>query len=176
VRGRGADIVLIADAMSVPKPAGVRMVSARTAATMKDAMLREARGAKIILMAAAVSDWRPKAPAPGKRKKTDGAPSIELEPTDDIIALLADAARDAFRVGFALETEDALTRGREKLAAKRLDLVVVNDATEPGAGFEVDTNRVTLLARDGTAEELPLLPKCEVAARILDRVAELRAR
>ncbi|MGQ0722715.1 MAG: bifunctional phosphopantothenoylcysteine decarboxylase/phosphopantothenate--cysteine ligase CoaBC [Candidatus Eiseniibacteriota bacterium] len=174
-KARGADVVLVAAGMSVPVPVGIRVVPARSAAAMRDAMLDEAKGAGIILMAAAVSDWRPKAPHASKRKKSDGPPTIELEPTDDIIALLADAARDAFRVGFALETGNAVANGREKLAAKRLDLVVVNDATEPGAGFEVDTNRVTLLARDGTAEELPLLPKREVAARILDRVAELRA-
>jgi phosphopantothenoylcysteine decarboxylase/phosphopantothenate--cysteine ligase len=77
-------------------------------------------------------------------------------------------------VGFALETDDAVANGRAKLKAKALDLIVVNDASEPGAGFEVDTNRVTILAREGAAEELPLLSKREVAARILDRVAELR--
>jgi phosphopantothenoylcysteine decarboxylase/phosphopantothenate--cysteine ligase len=175
-KARGADVVLVAAAMSVPAPGGVRVVPARSAAAMRDAMLHEAKGAGIIIMAAAVSDWRPKSPLVSKQKKSDGPPTIELEPTEDIIALLAEAARDSFRVGFALETGNALANGREKLAAKRLDLVVVNDATEPGAGFELDTNRVTLIARDGSVHELPLLPKREVAARILDRVAELRAR
>jgi phosphopantothenoylcysteine decarboxylase/phosphopantothenate--cysteine ligase len=173
-KARGADVVLVAAAMNVLPPDGVRVVPARSAAAMRDAMLDESKDAGIILMAAAVSDWRPKAPLSGKHKKADGAPRIELEATEDVLALLADAARQSFRVGFALETGDALAHGREKLRAKRLDLVVVNDATEPGAGFEVDTNRVTIVARDGSAEELPLLPKREVAARILDRVAELR--
>jgi phosphopantothenoylcysteine decarboxylase/phosphopantothenate--cysteine ligase len=171
---RGADVVLVAAAMSVPPPPGVRVVPARTAAALRDAMLAECRDAGVVLMAAAVADWRPKAPAAGKVKKGEGAPRIELEPTDDVLLLLKDAAKGALRVGFALETGDAVANGRAKLKAKGLDLIVVNDASEPGAGFEVETNRVTILARAGAAEELPLLSKREVAARILDRVAELR--
>ena len=173
-RARGADVVLVAAGMSVPPPAGVRVVAARTAAAMRDAMLEESKASGIVVMAAAVADWRPKDPGAGKAKKTDGPPAIELEATDDILTLLKDAARDSFRVGFALETERAVEHGRAKLEAKGLDLIVVNDASEAGAGFEVDTNRVTLVARDGSASDLPLLTKRDVAARILDRVAELR--
>jgi len=171
---RGADVVLVAAAMRVPAPAGVRVVKARTAAALRDAMLAESRDAHVVLMAAAVADWRPASPSAGKAKKDAGAPRIELEPTDDVLMLLKDAAKSALRVGFALETDDAVANGRAKLKAKGLDLIVVNDASEPGAGFEVDTNRVTILAREGAAEELPLLSKREVAVRILDRVAELR--
>jgi phosphopantothenoylcysteine decarboxylase/phosphopantothenate--cysteine ligase len=171
---RGADVVLVAAAMSVPPPPGVRVVPARTAAALRDAMLAESRDAGVVLMAAAVADWRPRSPASGKVKKGEGAPRIELEPTDDVLLILKDAAKSALRVGFALETGDAVANGRAKLKAKGLDLIVVNDASEPGAGFEVETNRVTILARAGAAEELPLLSKREVAARILDRVAELR--
>jgi phosphopantothenoylcysteine decarboxylase/phosphopantothenate--cysteine ligase len=172
-RDRGADVVLVAGGMRVPPPPGVKVVGARTAAAMRDAMLAESRDAGIVVMAAAVADWRPKSPSAQKRKKGDGPPAIELEPTDDILLLLKDAARHSFRVGFALETEDAVRNGRAKLREKGVDLLVVNDASEPGAGFEVETNRVTLLSRDGE-EALPLLPKREVASRILDRVAELR--
>lgn len=171
---RGADVVLVAAAMSVPAPAGVRVVRARTAAALRDAMLAESGDAHVVLMAAAVADWRPAQPAAGKVKKGADAPRIDLEPTDDVLLLLKDKAKSALRVGFALETDDAVANGRAKLKAKALDLIVVNDASEPGAGFEVDTNRVTILAREGAAEELPLLSKREVAARILDRVAELR--
>ena len=171
---RGADVVLVAGGMSVPLPPGVRVVRGRTAAEMRDAMLAEARDAGIVLMAAAVADWRPKSPSAEKRKKSEGAPTIELEATDDILGLLKGAAPDVFRVGFALETGAALDHGRAKLREKDLDLVVINDASEPGAGFDVETNRVTLVSRDGEAVELPLLAKREVAARILDRVAELR--
>jgi phosphopantothenoylcysteine decarboxylase/phosphopantothenate--cysteine ligase len=152
----------------------VRVVRARTAAALRDAMLAESGDAHVVLMAAAVADWRPAQPAAGKVKKGADAPRIDLEPTDDVLLLLKDKAKSALRVGFALETDDAVANGRAKLKAKALDLIVVNDASEPGAGFEVDTNRVTILAREGAAEELPLLSKREVAARILDRVAELR--
>jgi phosphopantothenoylcysteine decarboxylase/phosphopantothenate--cysteine ligase len=173
-RARGADVVFVAAGMSVPKPAGVRVVDAKTAAQMRDAMLHESRDAHVLLMAAAVADYRPKNPATHKTKKADGVTAIEVEPTDDILALLRDAARDCLRVGFALETDDALANGRSKLSAKGVDLMVVNDASEPGAGFDVDTNRVTLLARDGSVEELPLLSKRKVAVHIFDRVAQLR--
>ena len=173
-RARGADVVLVAGGMSVPAPAGVRTVEARTAAAMRDAMIAESEDAGIVLMAAAVADWRPREAPERKVKKSDGAPSIELEPTDDILELLKTSAQRSFRVGFALETDDPLANGKEKLRSKDLDLLVLNDATEPGAGFHVETNRVTLLSRDGDVSELPLLPKREVAARILDRVAELR--
>jgi phosphopantothenoylcysteine decarboxylase/phosphopantothenate--cysteine ligase len=172
-RSRGAEVVLVAGGMRVPPPAGVRVVGAKTAAAMRDAMIEESKGAGIVVMAAAVADWRPVDPSPRKVKKAE-RPAIELESTDDILLLLKKAAKDSFRVGFALETEDALENGRTKLRQKGVDLLVVNDASQPGAGFEVDTNRVTLLSRDDREVALPLLPKREVAARIIDRIVELR--
>jgi phosphopantothenoylcysteine decarboxylase/phosphopantothenate--cysteine ligase len=172
-RSRGAEVVLVAGGMRVPPPAGVRVVGAKTAAAMRDAMIEESKGAGIVVMAAAVADWRPVDPSPRKVKKAE-RPAIELESTDDILLLLKKAAKDSFRVGFALETEDALENGRTKLREKGVDLLVVNDASQPGAGFEVDTNRVTLLSRDDREVALPLLPKREVAARIIDRIVELR--
>jgi phosphopantothenoylcysteine decarboxylase/phosphopantothenate--cysteine ligase len=173
-RARGADVVLVAGGLRVGPPAGVRVVPARTAAAMKDALLAEAADADLLLMAAAVADWRPASPASGKLKKSEGAPRIELEPTDDILLALRDAGIGGFRVGFALETDDPVGNGRRKLEEKGLQLLVVNDATEDGAGFDVETNRVTLLAASGEPEELPLLSKRQVAGRILDRVAALR--
>jgi phosphopantothenoylcysteine decarboxylase/phosphopantothenate--cysteine ligase len=175
-RDRGAAVTLVAAAVSVPLPGGVRVVRAMTAADLHGAMRAEAASADVILMAAAVADWRPSAPQDRKVKKSEGKPVVELEPTEDILAGLAREAPAAFRVGFALETDDPLANGRLKLKDKDVDLLVVNDATEAGAGFGVDTNRVSLLFRDGAAEELPLLPKREVASRILDRVVELRGR
>ena len=173
-RARGAEVVLVAAGMSVAPPAGVRVVPGRTAATMRDAMFAECRDADVVLMAAAVADWRPVAPSDRKLKKGEGAPRIELEPTEDILAALGEAALGAFRVGFALETGSGRDEGARKLREKGAHLMVVNDASEPGAGFEVETNRVTLLAPGADPVELPLLSKREVAARILDRVAELR--
>jgi phosphopantothenoylcysteine decarboxylase/phosphopantothenate--cysteine ligase len=173
-RARGGRVVLVAAGMSVAPPAGVRVVPARTAAAMHDAMLAEAADADVVLMAAAVADWRPVAPASRKLKKGDGAPRVELERTTDILAALREAATGAFRVGFALETGDARAEGERKLREKGAHLMVVNDASEPGAGFGVDTNRVTLLSPGAEPVDLPLLSKREVAARVLDRIAELR--
>ncbi len=175
-RDRGADVVLVAARTSVPLPAGTRIVSAPTAALMHDAMIRESKGAGIVVMAAAVADWRPVNPSKQKQKRAEGPPTIRLEPTDDVLEALAKSARRAFRVGFALETGHAIANGKSKLRAKDLDLLIVNDATEPGAGFDVETNRVVLLSRDGARADVPLLPKREVAARILDRVHELRTK
>jgi phosphopantothenoylcysteine decarboxylase/phosphopantothenate--cysteine ligase len=174
-RARGAEVVLVAAAMRVPPPPGVRVVRAPTAAAMRDAMVAESRDAGVVVMAAAVADWRPADPPSRKLKKSEGAPTIRLEPTDDVLALLAREAPGAFRIGFALETDDPVENGRRKLREKDLDLLVVNDATEEGAGFYVDTNRVTVLSRDGVGESLPLLPKREVAARLWDRVAAIRS-
>jgi phosphopantothenoylcysteine decarboxylase/phosphopantothenate--cysteine ligase len=170
---RGAEVVLVAGGLSVPEPVGPRIIRATTAATMRDAVMAESADAGVLLMAAAVADWRPVRPATGKVKKATGPPEIELEPTDDILTLLRDAGGGGLRVGFALETEDALAAGQRKLVEKRLDLVVVNDATEPGAGFDTETNHVVLLARDAPPEDVPLASKRVVAERILDRVAEL---
>jgi phosphopantothenoylcysteine decarboxylase/phosphopantothenate--cysteine ligase len=128
----------------------------------------------VLVMAAAPSDFRPSAPAPSKIKKTTSPNAITLSPTPDILQSTKGARRDgAVVVGFALETDDAVASGRRKLGEKSLDMMVVNDATEAGAGFGVDTNRVTLLMRDGREEALPLMPKSDVAEAILDRVEQL---
>jgi phosphopantothenoylcysteine decarboxylase/phosphopantothenate--cysteine ligase len=125
-------------------------------------------------MAAAPADFRVDAPADAKIKRAAGPRRLDLSPTTDILTESRGARRDgAIMVGFALETGDALATGREKLERKGLDLLVVNDALEPGAGFAVDTNRVTIVRRSGEAEELPLLSKAEVADHLLDRVEEL---
>jgi phosphopantothenoylcysteine decarboxylase/phosphopantothenate--cysteine ligase len=134
--------------------------------------------ADVLVMAAAPADFRAAEPATKKIKKDASLDSLALARTPDILGSTKKARRKgSIIVGFALETNDAVENGRAKLRAKELDLIVVNDATEAGAGFAVDTNRVTLLARDGDDERLPLLPKSDVAEAILDRVeAELRGR
>jgi phosphopantothenoylcysteine decarboxylase/phosphopantothenate--cysteine ligase len=173
-RDRGAEVVLVAAGMSVPLPAGVRVVKAKTAESMKNAMIRESKDAGIVLMAAAVADWRPANPPARKRKKSSGPPELRFEQTEDILLLLRREAKRAFRVGFALEIGNGNAEGARKLREKDLDLLVVNDAAENGAGPETETNRVTMLSRDGDAVEIPLLRKREVAARILDRIGEIR--
>jgi phosphopantothenoylcysteine decarboxylase/phosphopantothenate--cysteine ligase len=161
---RGADVLLVAGPMAVPPPHGVDIVNVETTEDMAAVVERELAGADALIMAAAPADFRAAAPSRSKIKKGSAPSTIELTPTPDILASTKRLRRPgAVIVGFALETEDAVRNGREKLEAKELDLVVVNDAREPGAGFGVDTNRVTFVRRDGQLEVLPLLSKVEVA-------------
>jgi phosphopantothenoylcysteine decarboxylase/phosphopantothenate--cysteine ligase len=175
---RGADVTLVAGSMSVAPPVGVTVVAVETTAAMRDAVAAHLPESDVLVMAAAPADFRPIEPAAQKIKKSGTPAAIAVEPTDDILMTTrAERRAGAVIVGFALETESAVVGGESKLARKALDLVVVNDATEAGAGFGVDTNRVTLLAPGMAPEEWPLLSKGEVADRILDRVdALLRAR
>jgi len=127
-----------------------------------------------LVMAAAPADFRPATPGVSKIKKSNAPSALALAPTSDILASTKRARRaGSVIVGFALETDDAVASGRGKLVSKDLDMIVVNDATESGAGFGVDTNRVTLVRRDGAEERLPLMLKTEVADAILDRVEML---
>lgn len=175
---RGATVTLIAGPLEVPPPIGVAVVPVETTQEMADAVARALPGADALVMAAAPADFRAAAPAASKIKKSAAPDQLELTATPDILATTrAQRAAGTVVVGFALETDDLLENARAKLAAKALDLIVANDAREPGAGFAVDTNRVTLLARDGQAEALPLMTKAEVADVLLDRIeALLRAR
>ncbi len=188
---RGARVTLVAGTVSVPLPDGVEVVRAETAAAMRAALRRLAEepdgraGFDALVMAAAVADFRPAHAAETKIARTDAGLTLELVPNPDLIAELARlvrgvdeagvAARRPFLprpvlVGFAAET-GSLARAPGKLRSKGLDLLVANDVAEAGSGFGTDTNRVTILAADGSAEELPLLPKRDVADRLLDRVA-----
>ncbi len=169
-RGARVTLVTTTDRPAVP---GVEVVAVTTADEMADAVLARSDAADAVVMAAAVADFRPKAPADEKLKKTEGVPELVLEPTPDILAALGAAKRHQVLVGFAAETERLREHAAAKLAAKRLDLVVANDVSAPDAGFEVDTNRAVLLDSDGSAEELPLLPKSTLAGIVLDRVRDL---
>jgi phosphopantothenoylcysteine decarboxylase / phosphopantothenate---cysteine ligase len=175
---RGADVTLISGPLGVPLPAGVTIASVESTSEMAEAVRRELATADVLIMAAAPADFRVATPAASKIKKADAPESIPLAPTVDILRATRDARRPgAVIVGFALETDDVVENGRAKLEAKELDLVVINDATEKGAGFGVDTNRVTIVRRDGSEESLELMPKADVADAILDRVEEtLRGR
>lgn len=173
---RGAEVTLIAGPLGVPVPPGIAVVNVETTAEMGRAVAEALSTADVLIMAAAPADFRPAAPSTSKIKKASAPASLVLAPTQDILSsTVAQRRPGTVVVGFALETHDALTGGRAKLAAKALDLVVVNDATERGAGFGVDTNRVTLLAKDGPEEVLPLMSKRDVADVILDRVGALLA-
>ena len=168
---RGAHVKLIAGPLGVTPAPVLDVERVTTTAEMRDAVARALPHADILVMAAAPSDFRPVTVSGSKIKKSGAPEAIALAPTPDILHDTMSARRPgAIIVGFALETENVLANGASKLSAKGLDLIVVNDAREEGAGFEGDTNRVTFLSRDGASEPLPLLSKREVADAILDRV------
>jgi phosphopantothenoylcysteine decarboxylase/phosphopantothenate--cysteine ligase len=173
---RGADVSLVAGPLQVPTPPGVRVTRVETTDEMAAAVAAELPQADVLVMAAAPADFRPAQAAGQKMKRGAGDATLALAPTADILAGTRALRRGgAVIVGFALETTDLEANARKKLAAKDLDLIVLNDATEPGAGFGVETNRVTLLGRDGGVDALPLMAKAEVADAILDRVERLLA-
>ena len=168
---RGADVVLISGPVALPAPIGPTVRRVESTADLEEAVRAELPAADVLVMAAAPADFRPSDPSDRKRSRTDGALAIPMEPTGDILhATRAARKPGSVMVGFALETGDALAKGRAKLERKDLDLIVVNDALEPGAGFEHETNRVALMGRDGSPQILPLQSKREVAEAILDAV------
>jgi len=171
---RGAEVTLVAGPLAVPTPPGVRTIPVETTAEMAQAVGDALGAADVLVMAAAPADFAPASRVAEKIRKSTAPGAIPVLPTPDILLSTRPLrGPGTIIVGFALETGDAVARGREKLAAKGLDLVVVNDATEAGAGFGVDTNRVTLVTAAGEEEAVPLLPKGEVADVILDRVEGL---
>ena len=169
---RGADVVLVTTARR-PAPAGVAVVPVETAAEMEAAMLRHGADADVVVMAAAVADFRVKAPADSKLVKSDGVPELVLEPTPDILAELGGRRRPGqVLVGFAAETHDMAARATAKLRGKHLDLMVANDVSAPDVGFDHDTNAVTILDSDGAYQDVPLASKLQVADAILDSVID----
>jgi phosphopantothenoylcysteine decarboxylase / phosphopantothenate---cysteine ligase len=170
---RGATVILVSGPTALPPPAGVDLVPVETAQQMHDAVLAKLPLAGVVIKAAAVADYRPRRVAGQKIKKAEGLPEIVLEPTPDILAEVGRRKEQRILVGFAAETQDLVANGRKKLKEKRLDLLVANDVSQPGAGFDADTNIVKILDAAGGVEELPLLSKRDVARRILDRVAAL---
>jgi phosphopantothenoylcysteine decarboxylase/phosphopantothenate--cysteine ligase len=170
---RGASVVLVTTTKE-PGPAGATVVRVDTAASMEKAMLEEATTADVVIMAAAVSDFRPKAPSDTKLSKADGLPELVLEPTPDILRELGARRRPGqVLVGFAAETGDPVDRAAAKLAAKGVDLMVANDVSAPGVGFDHDTNAVTVLGADGSRREVGLSSKRQVAEAVLDCVVTL---
>ena len=168
---RAAEVMLISGPTALEPPGGVALRRVETTAEMDAAVRAEIGSADVLIMAAAPADYRPAESAAVKRPRDGGALTVVLEPTVDILATTRGLRKPgAVIVGFALETGDAVDRGRAKLVRKDLDLIVVNDALEPGAGFEVETNRVTIVDRDGGEQALPLMDKRAVADGILDAI------
>jgi phosphopantothenoylcysteine decarboxylase/phosphopantothenate--cysteine ligase len=174
---RGAQVTLICGMTSVPLPDGATIVSAPSAAQMREAVLSAVHDCDVLVMAAAVADFRPRHVAESKIARGGSGLTLELEPTTDILAEAVTVARGAARnpviVGFAAET-GSLQRARAKAERKGVDLLVANDVAESGSGFGTDTNHVTLVVPGGRDEEWPLMSKRQVADRLLDRVVHLR--
>jgi phosphopantothenoylcysteine decarboxylase/phosphopantothenate--cysteine ligase len=171
---RGAAVTLVTSSpLALPSDTGITRVDVETAADMEQAMGAAADGADVVVMSAAVADFRPKATAGKKLSTEDGIPELVLEPTPDILAGLARRRTpDQVIVGFAAETHDPVERGRRKIERKGVDLLVVNDVSAPGVGFDHDTNAVVILGADGTATDIPLTSKDAVANAVLDRVID----
>jgi phosphopantothenoylcysteine decarboxylase/phosphopantothenate--cysteine ligase len=173
-RRRGAEVTLLAANLAVPAPDGVEVVQAPTAADLEREARTRSGAADVIVMAAAVADYRPAKPIEGKRGKTDDVWNLELEPTADVLALLGEQERNGqVLVGFGAESGEAgLERKRRMLTDKNLDLVVYNDVATPGIGFDAPDNAVTLVTKSGE-RQLAKAPKDEIAAGIVDEVERL---
>jgi len=173
----GAQVILITAPTSLTPPVGAQIVDVETAKQMLDAVLQESAGADVLIMAAAVADFRPKNTAKDKIKKEGGVPQIELQATEDILKTVSGSgfggSRPRVVVGFAAESRSLLENAANKLQSKNLDMIAANDISAEDAGFAVETNRITLLFKDGRKESLALMSKSEVAGIIIERIAAL---
>lgn len=172
-RQRGAEVILVTGPTALAPPPGVRAVFVETAAEMRRAVLEHLEGCDAVIKAAAVADYRPREQADTKIKKSRETGSLILEPTVDILAELGALKRSFVLVGFAAETEQLEERAVAKARAKGADLIVANDVTRPGAGFDVDTNIAVFAYPDGRVSRLPMMEKSALAHRILDEVRDL---
>lgn len=173
-RDRGADVILVAGPTHLAPPEGVAYHAVITAAEMHKAVQELAGRCQIIIMAAAVSDFRPRERSDRKIRKEDAATIITLERTDDILQQLGASRKERILVGFAAETEDLVGNAREKLRRKNLDLIFANDIGRPDAGFSSETNAGIMVDRAGTVTDLPLRSKKELAIAVIDKVVELK--
>jgi len=173
----GAEVTLVSAPVALEAPQGAQLVSVTTAAEMQAAILEACKDADVLLMAAAVADFRPVQVAGQKIKKTSGLHSVELVPTDDILAAVSSQRQQSGNprlvVGFAAESQGLLANAANKLKSKHLDLMVANDISQPGSGFSADNNQVTLLYPDGRSDALPLMAKSEVAERVIAEIVKL---
>jgi len=173
---RGAQVVLVSGPTCLPLPSGVECVRVTSAVQMRDAVMARVGEASMVFKAAAVADYRPVSRAAQKIKKGDGGqPPLELERNPDILAELGEINGNRLLIGFAAETDQLVAHASAKLKAKNLDLIVANDVTREGAGFDVDTNIVRLLYRDGRNVELPQMSKTDLADRLLDEALLLKS-
>ncbi|MBI5199625.1 MAG: bifunctional phosphopantothenoylcysteine decarboxylase/phosphopantothenate--cysteine ligase CoaBC [Nitrospirae bacterium] len=170
---RGAEVTLISGPTTLKPPFGVNYISVERTEEMMKKVISSFENATIGIMAAAVADWSPEV-SPHKIKKNGGTLTLRMKENPDILKKMGDRKGKRILVGFAAETDNAVENGKKKLIEKNLDMVVVNDLRDEGAGFDVDTNKVTMIDRKGRVSELPLMSKIEVADRIIDKVIELK--
>jgi phosphopantothenoylcysteine decarboxylase/phosphopantothenate--cysteine ligase len=170
---RGASVTLVSGPTSLPVPPGVNFVGVSSAVEMRDAVMDHVADSTVIIKVAAVADYRPALMSDSKIKKEPGTLSITLEQNPDIISEVGKIKGDRVLVGFAMETEDLLKNAYNKLLAKNMDLIVGNDLSRPGSGFQYDTNSVRVIDRSGDVRKFPLMSKINIADRVLDRVKKL---
>ena len=170
---RGARVLLVTGPVAIAPPAGVEVTRVETAEEMREAALRLLQESNVVIMTAAVADYRSKEQA-GQKIKRKGAMTLELEPTSDILAELARKKTSQVVIGFAAETENVLENASKKLLSKSLDAIVVNDVSREGIGFDSERNAVTIISHSDVIE-VPEMSKREVAQRVLDAVAGLSA-
>lgn len=173
---RGAAVALVSGPTNLEPPAGARLISVTTAAEMRRAVLEEFPNCTAVIMAAAVSDYRPKESSSSKMKRGKGPWELRLEPNPDILKELGAMKDGKLLVGFAAETDDLAANAKKKLREKNLDMIVANDVTQEGSGFDGDTNIATIVDRSGASRALPLMTKDELADRILDHLLALKSR
>jgi phosphopantothenoylcysteine decarboxylase/phosphopantothenate--cysteine ligase len=167
---RGAEVTLVSGPSALPLPRGMKYIGVSTAVEMRDAVLENYQQATVVIKAAAVADYRPAVRAENKIKKRDDTLLLKLEKNPDIIAELGKNKGNRLLIGFAMESENLVENAASKMAKKNMDYIVANLVTRKGAGFQGDTNIVTIMGRDRVIEELPLLDKMQVADRVLDKI------
>lgn len=172
---RGAEVMLVSGPTALDAPSGVRTINVNTAAEMRAAVLAEFERCTAVVMAAAVSDYHPVAPAGSKLKRGREALELRLEPNPDILKELGEKKNGKVLIGFAAETDDLAVNAQRKLTEKHLDMIVANDVSAPGSGFDGDTNIATVIDRSGAVRALPLMSKDELADRIYDHYLALKS-
>jgi phosphopantothenoylcysteine decarboxylase/phosphopantothenate--cysteine ligase len=175
-RRRGAEVTLVSGPTHLDPPQGIQMINVKTADEMREAVLHNYRDKDVVIKAAAVTDYRPLRKAQEKEKKKKGPIAVEMIPTPDILAELGKNKGAISLVGFAAETTDHVANATDKIKKKNLDLIVVNDVSKEDRGFAADSNEVRMIDREGNEEIVPLMPKEDVADRILDRIKGLRTK
>ncbi len=173
-RDRGAEVVLISGPVSLPPVSGVEYIPVISAREMRSAVRSRLPGTGAVIMAAAVSDYRPARYSPRKLKKGPAGQTLSLVRNPDILEELGKSKGELFLAGFSAETENIIDNAAKKLKSKRLDLIVANDISAPGSGFVSETNRAVVIDRDGSVEEWPLLSKDELAERIVERILAMK--